>query len=64
MRKETSGNSWNFLKSPRVFSGQSEEPHILCPRFTVPYKIPYWLKLGSFVVVLLTIYINVPVTHM
>ena len=37
MRKETSGNSWNFLKSPKlVFSDQREKPHILRSGFNVP----------------------------
>ena len=37
MRKEISGNAWNFLKSPKlVFSGQSEKPHILRSGFNVP----------------------------
>ena len=42
MRKEISGNAWNFLKSPKLgFSGRSEKPHILRPVFKEPYKIPY-----------------------
>ena len=42
MRKEISGNAWNFLKSPEFgFSGQIEKPYILRSVFKVPYKIPY-----------------------
>ena len=43
MRKEISGNAWNFLKSPKlVFSGRREKPHILRSGFKVPYKFSCW----------------------
>ena len=58
MRKEISGNGWNFLKSPKlVFSGQTEKPHILRSGFKVPGTLSVIVRIifEIPVVVLLTI---------